>query len=424
MFQNLENPFLQAYLEYVEETETPRIMHIWSALTGAGACLGRRCFIPFGINDIYPNLYTLLVGPPAVRKNTPLKVVRKRIRKSTNIRFTPRDTGGQRQGLIVAMSGDEHAADEEALKELETAVDIIDLEKLGKTSMHIDIRDKHVMFAIAPEFSAFIGNNSTGLCTFLNDVYDGEDYPYKIRNTEYNLSDPLLSILGSTTPRQIAETFPPSAVGHGFSSRIIFVYANKKYKSVPIPPPLPEKLGKEIDKVFRNLYYDFNGALNLSPSSRKLIEELYEIEVPLNDVRFIYYLDRRQAHLLKLSMILAALKDSKIIEPTDINEANTLLAYTEQFMPDALGEFGMSPIGAAKQKMLEFIQHCNGPVTKTVLWAMMQKDMKNVDFQNSLMDLVNAKKIFAVSTTMGEAFVYNDKEQTEQENIVRLVEGE
>lgn len=421
MWEDLKNPFLKLFLDYVEDTETPRIMHIWAALTSAGACLGRRCFIPFGINDVYPNLFVLLVGPPAVRKGAPLKVLQKMIKKTTNIRFAPRDTGGQRQGLIVAMEGNTHQVDADALKELEAALDIIDLEKLGATPMQINAKDMHVMFAIASELSSLLGQNASSLCTFLNEVYDGIDYDYQIRSTDYVLTDPLLSILGATTPTQIAETLPPSAVGHGFSSRIIFVFANKSYKDVPILSDLPEELGVKLEEIFSDLYYNFNGPINLSQAAKDFTIAIYKKEIPLNDVRFIYYLDRRQAHMLKVSMILAATSGRQIIEVDDVKEADSLLKYTEQFMPDALGEFGMSPIGAAKQKMLEFIQHVNGPVTKNVLWAMMQKDLKQVDFQNALMDMTNAKKIIAVSSKFGEAYVYND---VESDNVVRLVEGE
>ena len=424
MWQDLENSFLQQFLEYVEETETPRLMHVWAALTGAGACLGRRVFIPWGVSDIYPNLFVLLVGPPAVRKNTPIKVIRKRVRKATNVRFATNDTGGQRQGLIVAMEGDVHHADEKTIRDLDAAIDIIDLETIGKTTIQIDVKDAHTMFAIVPEFISFIGQNALTLCTFLNCVYDGDDYDYKIRNVEYTLANPLLSILGATTPTQIADCLPSSTIGHGFTSRIIFVYASKCYKEVPIPPQLPKNLEKIVERTFSKLYYEFNGAMELHKNARLKIIDLYNIEVPLNDARFMYYLDRRQLHLLKVSMILTALRNSQIIQIEDIEQAHSLLTYTEQFMPDALGEFGMSPIGAAKQKMLEFIMHVNGPVTKTILWAMMQRDLKNVDFNNSLLDLVNAKKVIALSTKMGEAYIYNDKEQLEKEELLAKIEEE
>lgn len=421
MFKNLQNPFLQTYLEYVEDTETPRIMHVWAALSGAGACLGRRVQLPFGITDIYANMFVLLVGPPGVRKSTAINLMQKRLRKATQVRFAPEDTAGARQGLIIAMENKDENADEKDKAELEAAVAAIDLDNLNGYKMTIDNRDSHVMFAVASEFSSFIGTNSTDMVTFLNKVYDGEDYDYKIRTARNKLYKPLLSFIGGTTPTSIAKSLPTESIGHGFTSRIILVHANKKYKRVPIPRQLDPKLEKEVEDVFGWLFHSFDGDMFKTKKVEELVTELYDVEIKLNDPRFIYYIDRRQQHLLKVAIILAAVRKSRKIERQDIEEANLILTYTETFMPDALGEFGLSPLSHAKQKMVEFIQHVKGPVTGTILWAVMSKDMKNIDFLNSLMELCNSGKIMEVHTTGGQAYVYIDKESEETERVIRLI---
>src|SRR3546814_7561015 len=63
-------PFLNHYMAMVEDTESPRLFHLWSAITGAAAALGRRCFFQLGPITVYPNHYTLLVGTPASRKRS------------------------------------------------------------------------------------------------------------------------------------------------------------------------------------------------------------------------------------------------------------------------------------------------------------------------------------------------------------------
>ena len=99
---DLDNKFLKLYLTYVEETESPRIFHIWAALSCISACLGRRAKFPFGIGPIYANSYIALVGPPATRKSTVTSIATKLLKAATTIRFAPDDTGGQRQGIITA----------------------------------------------------------------------------------------------------------------------------------------------------------------------------------------------------------------------------------------------------------------------------------------------------------------------------------
>ena len=90
-------------------------------------------------------------------------------------------------------------------------------------------------------------------------------------------------------------------------------------------------------------------------------------------------------------------------------------------MAEALGEFGLSPIGAAKQKMLEFLQHSHEPTSTSVLWAVMQSDMKLTDFRSAIADLINADKIQEVSTNAGQAFIYKSELQ---EALSLLDDGE
>lgn len=424
MFLNLQNPFLQEYLEYVEDTETPRIMHVWAVLSGVGACLGRRVQLPFGITNIYANMFVLLVGPPGVRKSTAINLMQKRLKKSTKIRFAPEDTAGARQGLIIALENKDEEADEKEKVELEAAAATLNLDRLNNYNITVDSRDAHVMFAVASEFSSFIGYGSREMATFLNKMWDGEDYDYKIRTARNLLYNPLLSIIGGTTPTDISTSLPASAIGHGFTSRIILVHANKKYKKVPRPPVLDKKLETIIDATLSYLSNTFDGDMYETEAAKSIITELYDVEIKLNDPRFIYYVDRRQQHLLKLSVILAASRRSKAIEKSDVMEANLLLTYTERFMPDALGEFGLSPLSTAKQKMLEFIQHAKGPVTGDILWAVMNRDMKTIDFRNSLAELVNSNKIMEAHTNQGQAYIYIDKETEETERVLRLISEE
>lgn len=415
----VKNPFLQTYLEYVEETETPRIMHIWSALSGAGACMGRRVYLPFGFSDIFANLCVLLVGPPGVRKSTAINLMQKRLRKSTGIRFAPEDSSGQRQGLIIAMEGDKEDVSDEDAKLIEAANRLPDIDTMAKINLSQDPRDAHVMYAVASEFTSFIGQNAIEMVTFLNKVLDGEDYDYKTRSSQHTLDNPLLNIIGGTSPSSIQDAFPKAAIGHGFTSRIVFVYANRKYKKVPRPPRPDIRLERSVDKFLSTLFYHTDGEVSESEPARKMIDDVYENGVSsLNDARFVYYLERRQTHLIKTAMVLAVARGSMCIELEDIDEANLILEYTEKFMPDALGEYGMSPLANAKQKMLEFLIHARGPITIQMMWTMMHRDMKQIDFRNSLNDLAMGGKIMQINTNEGPGYVYCDKEQMEIDELI------
>lgn len=415
----VENPFLQEYLEYVEDTESPRIYHIWSAISAVSAALGRRVYFPFGIGPIYPNEYILLVGPPATRKSTAINLAGKLIKKSTNIRIAPEDTAGKRQGLIAAM--EDKSEEERTLEEIETADIATFLEEVGNHVTSVDISDRHSLYALASEFNIFIGQNSLEMINFLTKVYDGEDYTYKIKSDMSVLKEPLMGLLGGTTPTSIAEAFPSETIGHGLMSRIILVFANKKYKQIARPSPLNQDLENSIRGTLNYIYLNLRGEFTETNKAHDASVEMYSEEIDIKDSRFVYYCDRRQTHHIKLCMALAAMKKSMTITMDDIEEADRILKYTEQFMPDALGEFGLSPLASAKQKLWEFIQHNHDmAIPERLLHSVMSRDMKRVDLMNTLAELVNQEKLKRFDSEVGTVYMYHDREA----DVLNLISGD
>jgi hypothetical protein len=237
-------------------------------------------------------------------------------------------------------------------------------------------------------------------------MWDGEDYTYKLKNDEQVLLDPLMTLIGGTTATDIATLIPPEAMGQGFMSRIILVGERNRRKRIA-RPKLDLKLQEALGKTYHALAHKMRGAMAESEEAMEFLDSLYEVTIDLKDSRFVYYAERRHMHLIKCAMILCAARGSMQIEKSDIQQAEDILSRTELTMPEALGEFGLSPIALAKHKLVEFIEHANGPVTFNVLWAIMQRDMKMLDFRNSLADLTNANKIKKVTTSEGTAYVFN-----------------
>lgn len=384
-------------------------MHIWSAISGMSACLGRRCWIETGIGNIYPNMFVLLIGPPGTRKTTAMNNVKKILEEHTHVRFSPKDTAGQRQGLISAMTEGEDF--DEELDELALLFNAAtEAKALDKLEFKIDPADAHTLYVCSAEFRSFLGQNNLDLTGFLLEMWDGEDYDYQLKRTKVKLKDPLLGLIGCTTPTEIASLLPANIIGQGFMSRFILVYSAEKYKKIaPSKAFKCDKALAEIVPVYENASKNMRGAFQLSKLGAEYEDHLYmNKEVKINDTRFMYYLERRHTHIMKLSCALAAMRQSQIIEDTDIVEADNILSATEVFMPEALGEFGLSPLALAKQKMGEFIQHAKGPVSSQILWMVMQRDMRLVDFKNAVSEMVNAGKISRIETSSGQAFVYND----------------
>lgn len=419
----VDNEFLRKYLQYVDQTESPKLMHVWSAISAASACMGKHVALPFGIGDITPNIFVLLVGPPGTRKSKAIEYACDLIKSSTGVRFAPDDTGGQRQGLISAIEGDTQLDDsEQEMNLMANAISINSLTDIGSIRVNTtNSSDTHHIFASASEFGTFMGEGNVNMTRFLNKVWDGEDYNYKLKNTQKVLKDPLMTIIGGTTPTDIARILPNESIGQGFMSRWLLIFVSQKPRKVA-RPRLDLSLADWLKERYAWLHYEMHGLMNETKEAAALLDSIYENDViDLQDSRFLYYTERRHTHLQKLCMILTALRQSYTIETSDVEQANMLLTAAEEFMPEALGEFGLSPIGAAKQKMLEFLQHTNEPISTSVLWTVMQRDMKLTDFRGAIADLINADKIQEVSTNAGQAFIYKSELQ---EALALLDDGE
>ena len=68
--------FFDLYLEYTHDTEVPIFFSRWAALAGIGAYLGRGLSFSHGHFNLQPNLYCMLIGQPATRKSTAVKLIK------------------------------------------------------------------------------------------------------------------------------------------------------------------------------------------------------------------------------------------------------------------------------------------------------------------------------------------------------------
>lgn len=416
----------------VEDTESPRLFHVWSALEAIAMALGRRCYLPFGPMVIFPNQYVLIVGTPGTRKSTAATISKRLIRASTGVRFAPRDTAGQRQGLIDAIKNS--GPDKEFLGAVElnarddsiSGLTLRDISEAtndpeDEEAKYIAEADKHHVAVVTPEFSSFIGQNNIQFLDFLTSMWDGEDYDYKIKTGETILKNPLINILGCTTPTQIANSMPAAAGGQGFLSRVILVFGARKYKSIARPKAPAFELVDQIKNHLDFVYHQINGPFDETLDGCAYSEGLYTYPLEITDSRFGYYNERRYTHLIKLAMCLCAARGDRVICKDDYEEAHRILRATERGMPDALGEFGLNPLAALKQSILEFVRAVH-VIPLEELRGHFHRDARSTEFMEAVNDLVKMRQLSLTQTTDGKAIVSAriQKEDT-QDTMLKLL---
>lgn len=408
--------YLNDYMSMVEDTESPRIFHVWAAIGIVAAALGRRCYFTMGTKKMFANHYVVIVGTPGVRKSTALSIASNVLKKSTGVKIAPDDTAGQRQGLIRAMlrgsktnplyvEGVKLAGEDDTLAgiTLQQLAGITD-EPDDVEMMEVDREDAQSLTATSDEFSRFIGENSSQLLDFLTSCWDGKSYRYELKNEEIVLKKPLLNILGCTTPVSLARAMPKAAAGQGILSRMILVYGARKYKSIPWPKPMPTDMQDKVSELANEIYTSLHGEFTQSPEAEDYASQLYDYPLEISDARFAYYAERRFDHLIKLAMVLAATRLSMRIEKSDYVEAHRILRATERGMPDALGEFGMNPLAALKQGVLEFMRDVM-VMSVEELRAHFHRDARSNEFMEVLNDLIKNKQLTLSQNTKGVAFV-------------------
>jgi hypothetical protein len=122
-------------------------------------------------------------------------------------------------------------------------------------------------------------------------------------------------------------------------------------------------------------------------------------------------------------MALCATRTSQTIEKEDYELAHKILRATERGMPDALGEFGMNPLAALKQNMLEYIRS-RGTVKVEDLRAVFHRDSRATDFMEAVNDLAKLNQVAMAQLASGSSVLMakGGSHNAEDEMIKALME--
>ena len=301
-------------MDYVQESEAPKIYQQWCAVSMIASCLQRKVWLPWG-EYYYPNMFILLVGSSGVRKGTALSPARALLRALPQEEVVFAASSTTREALIGRM----HKV------QLPYPDPRRDLEE-GEEAFHRSIT------VFSPEFSVFINRNTTELTQNLADWYDCPDlwdYETKGRGVE-SVSYMFVNLLGATTPDLITKHLPQEIIGGGLASRMIMVFADVREKDV-IFPPNPEDTKEERQKLLYNLHHilRMTGEFTVTQGFKDFYKEWREddsINPTFSDRHFEAYMTRRPSHLLKLSMIMSASRnDELVIQKQDIERADVFL---------------------------------------------------------------------------------------------------
>lgn len=368
--------FFSAYLTYTRGNEIPPIFHRWSAIAGLAAFIGRDAYFQFGDAKIIPNQYIMLVGVPGTKKTSAIKRIKKLLTLAGYDKFSAEKTSKEK--FLMDLAGVTETGNGKH-DSINSTADFLDLSFTDDSVKEV--------FIPAEEFNDFFGNNILDFIGTLGVLWDKEGvYESRVKNSlSVRIPNPTINLLGGNTQETFANTFPPQANGQGFLSRLLTIYARPTGRKITIPRIPSQEETDELITFLHKIKTTFIGRIELTDAGYALLDKQYKTWEGLQDIRFVYYNNRRFTHLLKLCMLHAAARLSNVIDCEDIVYANTVLTHAEHFMPKAYGAFGQATNSSLSYKLLLLIEESTEPKTPVELWKLIQGEAK--DFSEMAMVL-------------------------------------
>lgn len=383
MKQRKLKDWLRTYLDYTENTECPSSFNFWVGVWTIAGALRRRVWLDMGHFQWYPNFYLFLVAPPGiVSKSTTLSIGTKLLEQVPGIKFGPEAMTWQ--ALTQALAG---------------SLEEVPIEVPGEVTQFFPMS---CLSIAAGELGTLIDPSHRELIDALVSLWDGKTGAWE-KWTKTSGSDkivnPWLNIASCTTPSWLALNFPEDMIGGGFTSRCVFVYADKKRQLIAYPYLQQAVNNKEMQADLVHdleLISTLRGPIRLSPSAQAFGQQWYENHynnppANMDAARFGGYLARKQTHIHKVAMILsAATNSSLIIEQSDLEKAVLLVDSLEPQMRKVFESIGVEGSGKYLHMVLMILQIAK-KISRTMLFQKVCTKMSIDEFDQALAAGVRGK---------------------------------
>ena len=357
MSRELED-WLSGYLEYTENSEPPTIYHKFCGLSVLAGVLQRRVYLKWSFEEIFPNLYVILVGPSGrTRKGVALNIAKSFLKQVPGISVAPESSSG-REAMIQAMK---------------RAYTNFEDPSTGKVSFHCSLS------AFSEELSVFLGQGDIKYLANLTDWYESkQSWEYEtIGRGVDSLEGLCFNMAGGTAPDWIQSMLPYEAIGGGFTARVIFVVAETKGKTVPKHTftsreiSLQDMLTRDLERISQ-----MAGPMLFTSSGERAYIEWYREqdrlmragETPIADSRFASYCERRATHIRKIMLSLSASRGSSLqLDECDFDRALALLTEAEREMHKTFGGLGKSRTSEPLEMVMTYMKKVGFSTRKSLL---------------------------------------------------------
>lgn len=395
--RKLQKPWLTAYLDYLQETESPRVFNLWAGLSVLASSLKKHVFISRFPYKVYPNQYIVLVGPPGVGKGTAIN---------------PAVDLSKEAGTV------NHLPDKITPEKI--------VEKLARGFSSVRISGTQVTMATSDNTATIVQTElpiltqgSEWILPLLCELWEKGSFTYdtKTKGT-FEATGLCVSLLAGCVPNFIAKLNRDAteAVTGGFASRCIFVYASKKSKAVPWP-----SMNGSYQLIRDNLIEDLkhistlSGEFKFAPDGKALWEEFYQNNVfDANDFdsdMMTGFKARMASHVIKTAMALAISEDdSLILTRLHLFNAMKLVNNIKETVDVTFRSVGESPLAVAQDRVLRYIETVGHASYKDIL-RFNYRHITDADLQRVLLVLSQAGFVTECSIAGRNGYKHTGKQR-------------
>ena len=384
--------WLTAFMEYASFAEAPKRMHFWTGVSTIAGALRRRVWIDQAYFRWYPNFYVIFVAPPGiVSKSTTASIGMKLLRRVPGIHFGPDVCTWQ--SLVTSFA------------------ESTEMFEVGKGS-----GEWYTMSTLTLESSEF-GNlfnpQDREMVDLFVSLWDGKEGAFEKHTKgsgKDSIENPWINMIACTTPSWIAGNFPEYIVGGGFTSRCVFVYADQKEKYIAYPSlHVPPNFKAAGDKLVEDLtsIADLAGEYRLTPDAIQWGEAWYHAHYKardphMADERFGGYMARKQSHIHKLAMIVAASESEALwITAEHLSLSATMTTDLESDMNKVFSKIGKSDDSTYADRLVQYVKS-QGKVSYAIAYRYVHSHFPSVrDFEDVLAGCVRAGYLKIVSDGAG-----------------------
>jgi Protein of unknown function (DUF3987) len=336
--------WLEAYLRYARASEAPKYMHFWSGVSAIAGALRRKVWFNMGHFQWYPNFYIIFVAPPGiVAKSTTSAIATGLLKQIPEIKFGPDIVTWP---ALVTKFAESREAFEHKGEFHEMCCLTLESSEFGNL---LDPQDKRMVDLLVHLWDGKAGSfeKATKSC--------GED----------EVVNPWINLIACTTPTWIADNFPEYMIGGGFTSRCLFVYADKKERHLAYPfLEMDYNKQDEEKKLVEDLFRisEMTGEYTLTQNALNWGINWYDEHwknkpLELDEARFGGYLARKQSHIHKLAIVLSAATSSNFQISTDnLALANAMVTDLEKDMGKVFSKIGKSTTSVYTDRLIDYVK--------------------------------------------------------------------